>query len=187
MANILDKSTRVDKLLFATSFMKVLRLFLKNPSARLYGGEVAKAARLSKAGANFALRDLHRVGFLTREAKGKLHFYSLERDNPVVRQLKVLRNIVGLSPVIDELKKGAEKIVLYGSIATGEDTEESDVDILILTRGKEEIEKKIAKMKNERIQPVIHTPHEWAVLESENRVFAEQVARGIVLWETHET
>jgi predicted nucleotidyltransferase len=188
MANKLDKTAQAEKLLFATNFMKVLGLFLKNPSAKLYGGEVARQTRLSKAGANFALRDLARAGFLTRESKGRLHFYALERGNPLVRQLKVVRSVLALVSLIEDLKKDSEKIVLYGSVATGEDTEESDVDILILTREKGVVQKKITRMmKTEKIQPVIHTPHEWTVLESKNRVFTEQVARGIVLWESNET
>ena len=167
--------------------MKVLGLFLRNPSARLYGGEVAQETGLSKAGANFALRDLYRAGLLTQEPRGRLHFYSLAADNSLVRQLKVLSNMIGLGPVVEDLKRHAVKIVLYGSAATGEDTEESDTDLLILTRNKKEIEKRIGKhVLKKRIQPVIHTPQEWVALGSENRVFVEQVERGIVLWETDE-
>jgi predicted nucleotidyltransferase len=167
--------------------MKVLGLFLRNPSARLYGGEVAQETGLSKAGAHFALRDLYRAGFLTQEPRGRVHFYSLVSGNPLVRQLKVLSNIVGLGPMVEDLKKHSVKIILYGSAATGENTEESDRDLLVLTREKKEIEKRIEKyvLKN-RIQPVIHTPQEWAALDAENRVFVEQVSRGVVLWESDE-
>jgi predicted nucleotidyltransferase len=187
MANKLDRRGRLERQLFSTNFMKVLGLFLKNPSARFYGGEVAKETGLSKAGANFALRDLHGAGLLTREPRGRLHFYSLASDNPLVRQLKVLSNTVGLGPVVEDLKKHSVKIVLYGSAATGDNTEESDVDLLVLTREKKEVEKRIGKyLLKKKIQPVIHTPQEWAALDAGNRVFVEQVSRGIVLWESDE-
>ncbi len=187
MANILDKQKHAEHQLFSTNFMKVLRLFLKQPSAKFYGGEVAQMTDLSKAGANFALRDLYVAGLLVQEKKGRLHFYSLAKDSPIVKQLKVLSTIIDLGPMIADLKKHALKITLYGSAAKGEDTEESDIDVLILTREKKEIEKRIGKyVLKKKIQPVIHTPQEWAVLETKNRLFVEQVACGIALWESDE-
>jgi predicted nucleotidyltransferase len=187
MAYKLDNKNLVEQQLFATGFMKVLKLFLRNPSARLYGGEVAEKSGLSKAGANFALRDLHRAGLLTREPRGRLHFYALAEETPLVRQLKVLSTMTGLSPLIEKLKRRAVKVILYGSASTGDNTEESDIDLLILTREKKDIEKGMGKdLLKKKIQPVIHTPGEWALLERENPVFTEQVARGIVLWKSDE-
>ena len=37
----------------------------------------------------------------------------------------------------------AERIILYGSVARGEDTEESDVDILVLSRDKQRTREKV--------------------------------------------
>ena len=37
----------------------------------------------------------------------------------------------------------AERIILYGSVARGEDTEESDVDILVLSRDKQKTREKV--------------------------------------------
>jgi predicted nucleotidyltransferase len=39
----------------------------------------------------------------------------------------------------------AERIILYGSVARGEDTEESDVDILVLSRDKRATRKQVIK------------------------------------------
>jgi predicted nucleotidyltransferase len=38
-----------------------------------------------------------------------------------------------------------ERIILYGSVARGEDTEESDVDILVLSRDKRATRKQVIK------------------------------------------
>lgn len=187
MANKLDQYGEARRQLFSTNFMKVLAVFLRRPAASLYSGDVLAATGLSRAGANFALRDLTRAGFLQREPRGRLHFYTLVTGNPLVRQLKVLFTLLALGPAVEELKWHALRIVLYGSAATGEDTEESDIDLLIITRDKVAVGKRIAKYTvRERIQPVIHTPQEWALLGSENPVFCGQVERGIVLWESDE-
>lgn len=41
--------------------------------------------------------------------------------------------------------KDVEKTILYGSVARGEDTEESDVDILVLSRDKRATRKQVIK------------------------------------------
>ena len=187
MSNIIDKKNRVAGLVFYTNNMKALALFLKNPSASFYGGEVAKRTGLSRAGANFALRDLSHEGLLLKEGRGRMDFYRLDGLNPVARQMKVVFNVVQLVPLTNALSKCSIRIVLYGSAATGENAEDSDTDLLILSRDKKEVEKIVGKYFFERLQPVIHTPQEWAVIEGNNPVFAEETRHGLILWESHES
>jgi len=162
--------------------------FLRHPQGRFYSREVAEQTGLSRAGTNFSLRDLADAKLLNLEKKGRMHFYSLAARSPLVRQIKIVLVITELAPLIDELKKDAIRIVLYGSSARGEDVEESDIDLFILTRDRNAMEKCLTKtMIDKRIQPVIHTPQEWAKIEMKNSVFSDQVEQGIVLWDANES
>ena len=68
-------------------------------------------------------------------------FYSLGEKKPLVLQLKVVQNILQLGPLLSDINNYTLRVTLYGSAAKGENTEDSDTDLFILTRHKVEIEK----------------------------------------------
>lgn len=175
-------------IIFFTNLQKVLSHFLYFPSRSFYDREVSQLAGISKAGTNFSLRALAEAGLLNRERKGRMYFYALARRHPLNWQLKVVYTVSQIMPLVKELEPHTERIVLYGSAASGKDQEESDIDLLVLTRNRSVAEEKIrsSSLRN-RVHVVIHSPHEWATLSESNAVFAELVGRGIVLWEAHES
>ena len=187
MAKLLDNSALL-QFLFATNALKVLALFLRRPTAQLYGNEVMHLTGLSRAGVNFALRDLAKTKLLTHEKRGKMHFYRLIDNQPIVRQLKLIMTIALLAPLIDDLKMHTRRVILYGSAARGEDHEESDIDLLIVTREKKIVENQLRKYSlPQKFQIIMHTSQEWTKIETENNVFADQVEKGLLLWEAHES
>lgn len=172
----------ITTLLFATNVQKILYYFLARPKKQIYDREVSRQTRVSRAGANFALRELAESGLLLREKKGRMVFYSLQDQNPLVRQIKILQNILSLNPLLHAIQNQSIQVILFGSWAKGENLEESDIDLFILTRDKKTIEDKIYKyVTSLKLQPVIHTPQEWSKIEKENKVFANSVSQGIVL------
>lgn len=173
-------SSSLEKLLFFTNPQKVLAFLLAHPSSKFYDREIAKLSGVSRAGANFALRDLAKAGLVQREKKGRMFFYFIDPKDTLICQLKVVQNITLLMPLISKIKKECLRIVLYGSAANGTNQEESDVDLFILSRTKEKISLPF------KIQPVIHTPQEWIKIERSNPVFANQIEKGIVLWNSNE-
>lgn len=176
----------ITTLLFATNAQKVLYYFLEHPKEQIYDREVSRQTGASRAGANFALRKLAEAGLLSKEKKGRMVFYALQEQSSLIRQIKILQNIILLNPLLLTIQDQVIAVILFGSSAKGENLEESDVDLLILTRDKKTIEKKIYKyIVPLKLQPVIHTPQEWANIEKENKVFANKVAQGIVLMRSH--
>ena len=72
------------------------------------------------------------------------------------------------------LKDQAE-VYLYGSCARGENTEESDIDILVVTNiERREITK---HLKNEKTKIMIFTPLEYSMLYKQDKPFYERVER----------
>ena len=172
------------RILTATNTMKVLWFMLAHPGEEFYDRQICGLAKMSRAGTNVALRELDAAGLLTRNNRGRMAFYRLRTGDVLIAQLKIVSALAMLNDLIDTLCPLSLRIVLFGSTARGEDTAASDIDLFILTRAPDAIRKVIrASGQEERLKPVIHTPEEWARLRAQNEVFAEQIEKGIVVWD----
>ncbi len=174
-------------ILFSTNSQKTLDFILRHPHRDFIEGEVQKSVRISKSGINYALRELETEGFICRDKRGKSFFYTLNRKNPVVRQLKVLQTIVEIEPLHKKLKAVASKIILFGSSCRGENTPGSDIDLFVVSHSKEQVEEEIKEFHSKRkIHPVIRTNLKFNEMRQTEPEFYEQVMKGIVLWEAQD-
>lgn len=170
--------------LYATNRQKVLSFLLDHPDKVFYDREISRLSGVSRAGTNFALRDIYKEGLIKREKRGRMYFYSIDIANPLIKQLKITQNITRLSNLLEKLKPFSLKVILYGSAAKGTNTQESDLDLFILTREKNEIKKIIFESSlREKIQYVSQTPNEYARSKEENPVFHKEISEGIILWD----
>lgn len=171
--------------LISTNAQKILDFLIQNPGKQFLANEIEKATKVSRAGVNFSLRKLAKEKLVIREKKAKIYLYSVDYNNPVIKQLKTLRSTMLLQPLLNELKKLSKKIVLFGSCARGEDIADSDIDLFILTDSPKAIEEKIKKSNlRKRLQPVIRNPNQFMKMEKEEIVFFEEIEHGITLWES---
>lgn len=171
-------------ILFSTASQKIWDFLCRHPQESFFSAQVAEKTSLSKGGANQILRALTRQGLLLAEKKGRMVFYRVDAKSPLIRQFKVLRNLSVFEELTKKAKPLAERIILFGSCARGEDTPESDMDVFIVGLEKEKIRSLIPEFKEKRkIQLVLKTPAEYIVLQDKEPVFYEELQRGIVLWE----
>jgi predicted nucleotidyltransferase len=171
--------------LISTNAQKVLNFLIQSPGKQFLANEIVKATRLSRAGVNFSLRKLAKEKLVLREKKAKIYLYSVDYNNPVIKQLKVLKNIMLLQPLVNKLKAISKKIVLFGSCARGENIADSDIDLFILADSSKAIEEKIKKNTfREKLQPIIRNSTQFVKMEKEESVFSEEIERGIILWES---
>jgi len=61
-----------------------------------------------------------------------MNFYCLDNELPLAKYLKIVQNLIMLSPLVEKLKSISLKVVLFGSVAQGENTSLSDINILRL-------------------------------------------------------
>lgn len=170
--------------LVSTNAQKVLNFLIQTPGRQFLANEVEKSTRVSRAGVNFSLRKLAKEKLALREKKAKIYLYSVDLTNPVIKQLKVLRTILLLQPMINKIKTFSQKIVLFGSCARGDNMVSSDIDLSILTNSPKVIEEKIKKSNlKEKLQPIIRNPTQFIKMEKEETVFFEEIEHGITLWE----
>lgn len=75
------------------------------------------------------------------------------------------------------------KIILFGSCALGEDTIESDIDILVLANRSDEVRNILKSVSLSRpIAAVVLSPADFLKLKEKDEAFYSEVTKGIVLW-----
>jgi predicted nucleotidyltransferase len=175
--------------LITTINQKVLSLLVKFSDREFYEREVSRKLGISAGSANRALNELYSSRAVKRRREGKMYFYSIDSSNALLIELKKLVNLVLIEPLVEDLKKISNRIILYGSCAIGTDTSESDIDLFIVSKSKKDVSNIIGGFtfptgfENIHIQPVIKAPVELLKGGESERAFMEEVERGIVLWE----
>jgi len=174
----------LNEILYSTSVQKVLSFLLSRPEEKFYDREVSRLAKVGRAATNYSLRTLIDIGLVEREKKGRMYFYYVSLDDPIIRQLKITQNLIYIRLLVEKLKDVSLKIVLYGSSATGTNHAESDIDLFVLSREPKRVKDLIYKSSlKEIIQYVVNTPQDFIKLKKDNPVFHKQASSGIILYE----
>lgn len=164
------------------SYQKILVFLSDNFNKSFFDKQIAQETKLSRGATNTALRKLAKSGLLSLEKKGRMSFYSADFKNPLIGQWKVLNNILEIFPLLKKLEKLSSKVILFGSAAEGTNIKESGIDIFIVSEHPRELREIVSRDKR-NIQLVAKTPAEFVEMGGKNKVFFNEVMRGIVLWE----
>ena len=172
------------KTIFTTNSQKILEFLIQTPGEEYLSREIQIAVKISKAGTNFALNDLVSAGFARRKKTGKMYLYAVNYGHPIIKQLKVLKVIMFLDPLLKKIRNKSQKIILYGSSSRGENTKDSDIDLFVVTNSLLEVEKIVRNSsKGKSIQLITRTPLKYIEMEKTDPIFYAEIERGIVLWE----
>lgn len=156
--------------------IKFTEFFLKNPYKEVYIRELAKKLKLSPFATKKYADLLVKEGLIIEEKKAHVRYLAANTKNIFYKHAKItynLREILnsGLIEFLKENVSNLTSIVAFGSISRGEDSEESDVDIVIIGKEKNlsltEFEK---KMKRE-ITLHFFSWSEWNTQIKENSPF----------------
>ncbi len=169
--------------------LRILKLLASNPLRSYYQREVAKKATVSVGKTNQVLRALEKREIVLKARTGKVDLYSYNLASPVARYLKILFNLSELNELLRKLRNTSTTVILFGSCAEGSDGEDSDIDMLVVTRNRQAAERAIqreGRSINRRISPVIVSPLEFSGMKEKDRAFYEQASKGIILWQLEE-
>ncbi len=184
---MVKRNNKVIDIFGATNSLKVLSYLAQYPGKEVLSSEIQKATLASRAGVYFALKELIRQGLVLQERRGKVIFYRIVYDDAAIKQFKILKNVFSLRPIVAKLKPFSRKIVLYGSYSRGENDSTSDIDLFILSKDPEVMKDAVSSIKTkQKIQAVIKTATELDSFKESEKVFMQEVERGIVLWEEKE-
>ena len=122
-----------------SSEVRVLLLnhFLMHPQKEFYLRELSGKFNLSPRSVSLELKNLESIELLRKKVSGKQHYYSVNRNHPLFHDLQnIFLKTIGIKDVIREkLEIFIHKInfaFIYGSVAKGTFTSQSDVDLMII-------------------------------------------------------
>jgi predicted nucleotidyltransferase len=166
-------------LLGSKQCINILNQFLYLPDNEKYQSEVVRDSGLSYVTATKCLNQLVAHGFLKDSWRGGLKMYALNAGSPVVSQIKVLLNVAAIYDAIKDLADSHFELYVYGSAARGDDTLNSDVDLLIIGAIDEQTLAQVVrrienKMKRE-VRPLVKSQVEYAELSRTDSAFYENL------------
>ena len=118
--------------------IQLLRILALNPESSFNINELSRQTGFSLRGVEVELKNLLSGGILRREVSGNQHRYQLDPLCPIYKEIKgIIIKTVGIAEEIKRALKPAEKEIklafVYGSFASGDYGNDSDVDLFIVT------------------------------------------------------
>ena len=164
---------------------KILEYFLLNPTKKTYLNELAKTLEISPRSVKIYCDIFEKDDLIKREIIGNLHLFSTNNENFKIREFKraFFINLLGeldIQKVSDE----CVSIAIYGSHASGNYDEKSDIDLLIIGDEKHINKSLIVKIMNaidKEIQLNVISLITWEKMKKENDAFARSVIKNHVL------
>lgn len=138
--------------------LNIMKLFFEEPTKEFNVREVARLLKIAPATASKELNSSVKKGLLKERKERILNLYKANLENELYRDIKIFYNIQKAkeSGFIDTLNKFYLKptIILFGSCASGMDTETSDFDLLVISEKTKELPeiKKYEKKLNRKLQ-----------------------------------
>jgi predicted nucleotidyltransferase len=173
------------------TLVEVLSLFLLHPDEEFYQRGIAETTGNALLQVQRALKRIEHTGLVTRTKRGNMVYYKAERVHPAFEDLKrvflktvalgdVLRE--ALAPLADRVKLG----FIFGSLAQGRETAQSDIDLFLVgelsLRETTKILGPVTSELGREFNPVVYSPEEFKKKARENHHFITEVIKGPKIW-----
>lgn len=117
--------------------VKLLNWFLMNPDKEFYLRELSNSLKISPRSVSMELNNLLKIDLIKKRISGNHHYYLVNIQHLIYTELQNIfiktvgvRNI--LADSLEPIKKDILFSFIYGSIAKGNATSTSDIDLLII-------------------------------------------------------
>lgn len=135
-----------------SSIFSVLEIFFKQPSTIHFIREIAKKLGISQTPVRKVIKILEKENLITKKKSIPFDGFIACRDDEKFKFYKRAYNLYSLyesrEKIIEEIHPKA--IILFGSYVRGEDIEQSDIDLLIISKIKKELDLNSFEKKLER-------------------------------------
>ena len=165
---------------------KILELFLLNSKTSFNLNEIAKKLFLSVSSVKYYCDLYLKEELLVVSNIGNQRRFSLNNNSVYTRELK---KVVGLFWLREKgleklVSKGTSSMAVYGSFASGEFDDDSDLDLLFLGINDDIDRVQVSKFGKEikrEVQIVFYSWIKWEKMKKEKHVFAESILRKHIL------
>ncbi|MEK6840949.1 MAG: nucleotidyltransferase domain-containing protein [Nanoarchaeota archaeon] len=123
------------------NYLRVLEIFFKEPTKIHFIREIGKKISLAQTSVRNYINEMEKEGLIIKKESKPFDGFVSNRENEDFISLKQAYNLYSLN----NLKKvlihnlGPKAIIFFGSYQKGEDIENSDIDLLVVSRIKKDI------------------------------------------------
>jgi len=164
---------------------KILEYFFEYPTEQTYLKELAKKLQISPRSVKIYCDLFEKEGIIKREKKGNMHLFSTCNSNFRVREMKRAYFINLLAEMnIENIAEECASIAIYGSYASGNYDEKSDVDILIIGNEqhvKRDLIVKIMEIIDKEFQLNVIPIIKWEKMKKDQDHFVKNIIRNHIL------
>jgi predicted nucleotidyltransferase len=182
----------VSDALFTKTQQRVLGLLYGNPAKSFYTNEIVRWADMGRGTIRRELERLVSAGLLLDKHEGNQLHYRANSDNPIYKELiDIVRKTFGVVDVINQalhsIYQHIDLVFIYGSMAKGEDTASSDIDLMVVADALAYADLMAALSGAEKslgrpINPTIYDKAEIKRKLSEKNAFLTRVLNQPKLW-----
>lgn len=124
------------------SYIKVLEVFFIEPTTLHFIKGISRQINLAHTSVRNIIKDLVMEGLIVKKKSKPFDGYIANRENEKFIFEKKIYNLLSLNDVKDYIANTLypKLAVVFGSYSLGEDIETSDIDVLILSKSKKEID-----------------------------------------------
>jgi len=157
--------------LFSKVQQRVMALLFGQPERSFYTSEILRHVDSGVGAVDRELNRLHRSGLVTLKRVGNQKHYRANKDAPVFDELrglleKTVNVTAPLKKSFEPYANGIHSAFVFGSVAKGSDTADSDVDVLVIGDGLNYSDLYTAAQEAELtlkrpVRPLFMSSHDW--------------------------
>ncbi len=164
----------------------IIEFFIKEPEREFHVRELSKLTNKSPTTVSKYLKKYSKKCVLKSEKKLNHLFFRADTESREFKFLKLSYNLSllsgsGLIGYLEEKYNHPSAIVLFGSFAKAENTEKSDVDILVVTSNKKDVDLSGFEKKISNIQLHLYSNKEIETMKEKNKELLNNIVNGITL------
>ena len=179
---------RIGSALFGATRQAVLRLLFGHADRRFYQRQIIGSLRLGSGTVQRELGRLTGAGILTRSVEGRQTYFQANRECPVFEELHgLIRKTFGIAEALQAglaaLAAEVQLAFIYGSMATGRETRDSDVDIMVVGKrvSMHEVVSALAEAQRDlgrEVNPSVYRTEEFCRKLAQGQHFLSSVVTG---------
>jgi len=135
-------TSRIDRLFGSTTRVALLSKMMMNPDRSFFIRELSRELRIPYGMLYKEEKNLVSLNILTEEKKGKVTLVTVNKKLPYFAEIRrLMTKTTGLADLMKSALsrlRGIRYALIYGSFASGEESESSDIDLLVIGDVEEE-------------------------------------------------